>query len=140
MMARRPFGSADALQTAARDVWAALTPDDWREAFRHHPRIGDRASLRAKFAATRHLAEREQSGVDGAPDDVIDALAEANRAYEARFGYIFIVCATGKSASEMLAILRSRLQNDPATEIGIAAEEQAKITEIRIKSIHREGP
>ena len=135
MMARRPFGSTGALLAAARDVWGALAPGDWREAFRHHPKIGDQASLQAKFADTRHLAEREQSGVTGATDDVIDALAEANRVYEARFGYIFIVCATGKSAAEMLAILRDRLRSDPATELRIAAAEQAKITDIRIRRL-----
>jgi len=135
MMARRPFGSTATLLASARDEWHGLTPDDWREAFAHHPKIGDRATLRAKFASTRHLAEQEQSGVAGASDAVLDALAEGNRGYEEKFGYIFIVCATGKSAEEMLALLQVRLNNRPDVEIHIAAGEQAKITEIRLESL-----
>jgi 2-oxo-4-hydroxy-4-carboxy-5-ureidoimidazoline decarboxylase len=135
MVARRPFGSRDALSHAARDVWFALDPADWREAFSHHPRIGDRAALAARFAATRALSQQEQSGVAEAPDAVLDALAEGNEAYERRFGYIFIVCATGKRAEEMLALLRSRIDNDPAREIEIAAGEQAKITDLRLAGL-----
>jgi 2-oxo-4-hydroxy-4-carboxy-5-ureidoimidazoline decarboxylase len=127
MAARRPFGSRDALLGAARDEWFALGPADWLEAFRHHPKIGDRESLRQRFAQTAHLSEREQSGVDGAAEDVINALAEGNRAYEEKFGFIFIVCATGKSAEEMLHLLRARLPNPPDVEIRLAAEEQAKM-------------
>ena len=134
MMTRRPFGAGDAALAAARDEWFALDPEDWIEAFDHHPRIGDRDALRRKFAATRALSEREQSGVGGASEDVLAALLEGNRAYEARFGYIFIVCATGKSAEEMLALLEARLPNDPATEILIAAEEHAKICDLRLRS------
>ena len=132
MLHRRPFGDRAALLAAARDEWFALTPDDWREAFTHHPRIGDRESLARRFPSTAHLSAREQSGVDGAAEDVLTALADANRAYEQRFGYIFIVCATGRSADHMLALLRGRLGNDPAHEIRIAAEEQARITELRL--------
>jgi 2-oxo-4-hydroxy-4-carboxy-5-ureidoimidazoline decarboxylase len=135
MSARRPFQNRQVLLDAARDEWFALTSADWQEAFAHHPKIGDRESLRRRFADTRHLSEREQAGMDGAAADVLDALAEANERYEKRFGYIFIVCATGRSANEMLAILRERLQNDPATEIQIAATEQAKITELRLLQI-----
>jgi len=134
MLARWPFATLTDALTAGREEWFALTPDDWREAFTHHPKIGDRDTLRRRFPATHQLSEREQSGVAGAPDDVLDALAAANRAYEERFGYIFIVCATGKSANEMLAILNQRLGNEPAVEIGVAAEEQAKITALRITS------
>jgi 2-oxo-4-hydroxy-4-carboxy-5-ureidoimidazoline decarboxylase len=133
MLQRRPFRSQDALARAARDVWFALHEDDWREAFSHHPMIGDRDALRRRFPATHHLSEREQSGVSGASDDVLDALAEGNQQYADKFGYIFIVCATGKSADEMLALLRERLRNDPATEIRLAAEEQAKITDLRLR-------
>ncbi len=132
MLARRPFGSLEALRAAAREEWFALTPSDWREAFSHHPRIGDRESLRQRFAATRQLSENEQAGVRDAPDEVLEALAEGNLAYERRFGYIFIVCATGRTAEEMLALLRARLDNDPDQEILIAAEEQARITELRL--------
>lgn len=132
MLERRPFGSRDELLVAARDEWFALTPDDWREAFGHHPKIGDRESLRRRFATTAHLSEREQSGVAGASDDVVAALADGNRAYEEKFGYIFIVCATGRTADEMLRMLNERLPNGPADEIKIAAAEQAKITELRL--------
>jgi 2-oxo-4-hydroxy-4-carboxy-5-ureidoimidazoline decarboxylase len=132
MLARLPFASLANALTAARDEWFALTPDDWREAFQHHPKIGDREALRHRFPATHHLSEREQAGVGSASDDVLDELARLNRDYERRFGYIFIVCATGKSAEEMLGMLRERLGNDPSREIVIAAEEQARITRLRL--------
>jgi 2-oxo-4-hydroxy-4-carboxy-5-ureidoimidazoline decarboxylase len=134
MLARRPFGSRDAVLCAAREEWFALSPDDWIEAFNHHPRIGDRDSLRSRFAATRTLSAQEQSGVSGASEEVLTALLDGNREYEARFGYLFIVCATGKSAEEMLGLLRERLRNDPATEITVAAEEHAKICDLRLRS------
>jgi 2-oxo-4-hydroxy-4-carboxy-5-ureidoimidazoline decarboxylase len=132
MLARRPFGSQQALLAAARDEWFALSEPDWLDAFSHHPRIGDRASLAARFPATHDLSAKEQSAVAFATAPVIAELAEANQAYFDRFGFIFIVCATGKSAAEMLALLRARLPHDRATELRIAAEEQAKITAIRL--------
>jgi 2-oxo-4-hydroxy-4-carboxy-5-ureidoimidazoline decarboxylase len=132
MVQRRPFGDQATLLAAAREEWFALSEADWREAFAHHPKIGDRDTLRRRFASTRHLAEKEQDGVNAASEDVLATLADGNRMYEDRFGYIFIVCATGRSATEMLSSLQSRLEHDPATEIRIAAEEQAKITEIRL--------
>lgn len=132
MRARRPFGSQDAVLAAAREEWFALSEDDWRDAFRHHPRIGDRDALRSRFAATRDLSQREQSSVRGATEAVLTALAEANQEYEARFGYVFLVCATGRTAEEMLGLLRARMQNDPATEIGVAAAEHARICELRL--------
>jgi 2-oxo-4-hydroxy-4-carboxy-5-ureidoimidazoline decarboxylase len=132
MMSRRPFGHARAAVAAAHDEWFVLSPEEWREAFAHHPRIGDREALRRRFPATRALSEREQSGIDEASDDVLDALAGANRDYEARFGHIFIVCATGKTAAEMLGLIRERLQNDADTELRVAAEEHARICELRL--------
>ena len=135
MIDRRPFHSADRLLEDARRIWFSLDADDWREAFTHHPKIGDRAALQARFAATRHLSAHEQSGVDRAPDDLLGALERGNRLYEERFGYIFIVCATGKRADEMLALLESRLGNAPDVEIAIAAEEQARITALRLQQI-----
>lgn len=135
MLERRPFGSDASLLAAAQEEWFALTPADWQEAFAAHPRIGDRDALRHRFAETRHLASNEQAGVEGAPPDVLTALAEANAAYEARFGYIFIVCATGLTAEQMLAMLRARMTNDPWTELRIAAGEQAKITALRLAKI-----
>jgi 2-oxo-4-hydroxy-4-carboxy-5-ureidoimidazoline decarboxylase len=135
MLARRPFGSRVELLTAARDEWNALDSPDWREAFAHHPRIGDRDALAARFPATHELAAHEQAGIADATAGVLDALAEGNRRYEEKFGYIFIVCATGKSADEMLALLEARLPNDEATELRIAAAEQAKITELRLQKL-----
>jgi 2-oxo-4-hydroxy-4-carboxy-5-ureidoimidazoline decarboxylase len=136
MVALRPFGATDILLSAARREWFTLTPEDWKEAFTHHPKIGDRETLRARFPATHHLSEREQAGMAAASDRIIEALAQGNAAYERRFGYIFVVCATGKSAEEMLELLTARLQNDPGSEVRIAAEEQAKITELRLKQLN----
>jgi 2-oxo-4-hydroxy-4-carboxy-5-ureidoimidazoline decarboxylase len=132
LAAARPFADAAALYAAAESVWWELSPGDWREAFAHHPKIGDREALRARFASTAAWAAKEQAGALAAAEDVLDALAEGNRAYEERFGYIFIVCATGKTAAEMLALLRERLPNDPAKELLLAAGEQAKITRLRL--------
>ena len=135
MIARRPFESADDLCRAAAEIWASLDRPDWLGAFAAHPRIGDLDSLLKKFASTADWAKGEQAGVAGAGDDIIRSLATGNRDYEAKFGYIFIVCATGKSAAEMLAILRGRLENDAETEIAIAAVEQAKITRLRLERL-----
>jgi len=132
MIARRPFSEQNAALSAAHEEWFSLSADDWREAFTHHPRIGDRDVLLAKFASTRSLSEREQAGISGAAEDVLSALLDGNRDYEARFGHIFIVCAAEKSAGEILALLRARLTNDPAAEIRVAAEEHAKICELRL--------
>ena len=135
MLARRPFGSRVGLLIAARDEWNALEPQDWREAFAHHPKIGDREALAARFPTTHELAAGEQAGIADATADVLDALAKGNRRYEEKFGYIFIVCATGRSAQEMLTLLEARLPNDEATELRIAAAEQAKITELRLQKL-----
>jgi 2-oxo-4-hydroxy-4-carboxy-5-ureidoimidazoline decarboxylase len=134
MMQRRPFVSDAKLLFAARNEWFGLTEADWLEAFSHHPRIGDRAALEGRFPGTHDLSSREQAGVGAAHDDVLTALAEANQAYVDRFGFIFIVCATGKSADEMLALLRERLPHDRATELRRAAEEQATITALRLSN------
>ena len=135
MLRRRPFGSEERLATAAREAWVDLTHTDWLEAFSHHPKIGDRASLAKRFAATAHLSAQEQSRVDDATAQVLDDLAAGNRAYEDRFGYIFIVCASGKSAAEMLGLLHSRLRNTAEAEIRLAAHEQARITQLRLHSL-----
>ncbi len=135
MLGRRPFGSRAALLAAAREEWFALSREDWREAFGHHPKIGDLNALRTRFAATRHLAEREQAGVTGAPAEIFEALAQGNLAYQQKFGFIFIVCASGRSAAEMLDLLLTRFRNDPAAEILIAAEEQAQITARRLEDL-----
>ena len=136
MMAQRPFASRDDACATARRAWLALTPADWLEAFDHHPRIGERSAERGvvaqDFSPASAISAREQAGVASATDDVKQALAEGNREYEARFGHIYLVCATGRSADEMLRILRARLNNDPETELRVAAEEHAKICELRL--------
>jgi 2-oxo-4-hydroxy-4-carboxy-5-ureidoimidazoline decarboxylase len=134
MMKRRPFG--DSLIQAADEEWAQMERADILEAFQHHPRIGaDLDALRKKFASTATWASGEQSGVASADEETLRALQQGNIDYEARYGFIFIVCATGKSAGEMLAILRSRLSNDAEAELRIAAGEQAKITRIRLEKL-----
>lgn len=134
-----PFESIKALHTAAIDIWYdQCGPADWREAFAHHPKIGDLKSLEQKFASTQKWAGQEQQSVNTATQQTLKALAAGNTAYEQRFGYIFIVCATGKSAAEMLALLHNRLSNDPDTELRIAMGEQAKITAIRLNKLIEE--
>lgn len=133
-----PFVPADDLVELLEDAeeqWWTCSESDWKEAFAQHPRIGDTASLKKKFASTADWAAGEQSGVQGADEATIRALADGNRMYEAKFGYIFIVCATGKPAAEMLELLRSRLGNTPEEEIRIAADEQNKITKLRIEKL-----
>jgi 2-oxo-4-hydroxy-4-carboxy-5-ureidoimidazoline decarboxylase len=132
MMERRPFRSQARLLAAARIEWFGLSENDWLEAFAQHPRIGDRASLEARFPKTHDLSSKEQSGIGIAGADVLTALTKANTDYFERFGFIFIVCATAKTAQEMLALLLSRLLNDRPTELRTAAEEQAKITAQRL--------
>ncbi len=136
MLGRRPFGTDDALHRAADEVWATMERSDILEAFDHHPRIGaDLGALREKFASTADWSGGEQASVAEASEATLQALRDGNVAYEARFGHIFIVCATGKSAAEMLALLEARLPNEPAEELRIAAAEQAKITHLRIDKI-----
>jgi len=133
-----PFFPAEDLVELLEDAeeqWFNCSTADWKEAFSKHPRIGDVKSLERKFASTAKWASGEQSGVATASADVINALAKGNVDYEAKFGYIFIVFATGKTAEEMLEILQSRLQNDPAREIEIAADEQNKITKLRLEKL-----
>ncbi|HMO50184.1 MAG TPA: 2-oxo-4-hydroxy-4-carboxy-5-ureidoimidazoline decarboxylase [Kiritimatiellia bacterium] len=132
MAERRPYQSRAEVQAAAVAVWRGLSQADWLEAFAAHPRIGDINSLREKYANTKGWASGEQSGVAAADDAVLRGLAEGNRAYEEKFGFIFIVCATGKSAAEMLGLLEARLPNPRDREMENAAAEQQKITDLRI--------
>lgn len=132
MQERRPFRDMHHLVAVADEVWNTLSHDDWKEAFSHHPKIGDIIDLRKRFPATAQLSEGEQSGLALTTEKVLKALAEGNNLYEAKFGYIFIVCATGKTAEEMLEIMHKRLNNIASEEIRIAAGEQAKITSLRL--------
>lgn len=131
----RPFAYKKTLLEQARLQWELCGPPDWLEAFTHHPKIGDLKSLEKKFASTRQWAGGEQKGVNTADQQILAALAQGNDDYEKKFGYIFIVCATGKSAGEMLEILKKRLPNQPEEEIQIAQGEQMKITLIRLEKL-----
>ena len=131
MAAARPFATIQAMTDAADNIWNGLAPRDWLEAFGAHPRIGETGRSEA-------WAQQEQSGAREVSDAVREWLRDANRAYEARFGYIFIVCATGNSAGEMLSNLEQRLANDPDAEIRVAAEEQRKITRVRMEKLMHE--
>ena len=136
MLGRRPFHARQALLEAADDVWAELESNDWLEAFTHHPRIGEQhAALATVAREARTWSAAEQSGAAAAAEDVATALAEGNRAYEARFGFIFLICATGLSADTMLATLQRRLRNDAESELRVAAEEQRKITRLRLEKL-----
>ncbi|HUL44229.1 MAG TPA: 2-oxo-4-hydroxy-4-carboxy-5-ureidoimidazoline decarboxylase [Bacteroidota bacterium] len=135
MAERLPYTDIEVLLAAANEIWNAMGPEEWKEAFSHHPRIGDIKDLRKRFSSAGELAAGEQSGVSGTPETTLKMLSEGNALYEAKFGYIFIVCATGKSADEMLRLLNERLDNRPLEEIRIAAAEQAKITRLRIQKL-----
>jgi len=136
MLARRPFASRAAVFVAAAEVRAKLGPEDYLEAFSHHPEIGANLDeLRQKFAATADLSRAEQGAAVGASEETLIALRRGNQAYRARFGYSFIVCATGKSAQQMLELLEARLPNSADRELEIAAAEQAKITHLRLEKL-----
>lgn len=135
MIARRPFQSDEELFRIADELWQSLSESDWKEAFAHHPKIGDVESIRKRFGATGQWASGEQAGVQTATEEVLRGLAEENRRYEEKFDYIFIVCATGKSAGEMLNLLKERMNNNGSTEIKVAAAEQMKITRIRLAKV-----
>ena len=135
MLAHRPFGSLMRILDEADEVWWSLAPDDWREAFDHHPRIGEQSAAAPQGAVARAWSADEQRGVTHSSEATRQALADGNREYERKFGHIYLVYAAGKSAEEMLALLRSRLSNDPATELHVAAGEQAKITRLRLEKL-----
>ena len=135
MEAQRPFGDARELFAAADEIWRSLGESDWLEAFAAHPKIGGRRAAREQDPQAEAWSEQEQSGASIAAQATLAELDEANRAYEEKFGHIFIVCATGKTAAEMLALLLARLPNDAATELRNAAEEQRKITRLRLEKL-----
>lgn len=132
---KRPFPSREALVAAADREWSRTSREEWLEAMSHHPRIGGKDALRAKFAATKAWSSGEQASVASADEATLDALEKGNADYESKNGFIFIVCATGKSAAEMLALLKARLPNTKEQELAIAAGEQAKITRIRLEKL-----
>lgn len=132
---RRPYESLEQLIAKASDVWWALEEADWLEAFRSHPKIGEKKAASAVSAQSQQWSAQEQQGVQHAAQETTDKLAKLNVDYEKKFGFIFIVCATGKSSDEILALLEKRLPNEPAAELPIAAAEQAKITELRLRKL-----
>lgn len=119
----------------AEKIWFDLTEKDWLEAFTHHPKIGDLASLGKKFGSTKDFTTNEQSSVNYASMETLKELAEYNDKYEKKFGFIFIVCATGKTADEMLALIKERINNNYETELRIAMGEQNKITKLRLEKL-----
>jgi len=131
----RPFSTFAALVKGAAEVWASLTTSDWEEAFRAHPRIGEKKAAPSQGATAAAWSRGEQSRVDDASAAVLEELRKVNEAYEAKFGRTYIVCATGKTADEMLAIARARMQNAPDAELRAAADEQRKITELRLAKL-----
>jgi allantoicase len=133
MVQARPFVSVEALQEQALEHWNVLQSSDWLEAFAGHPRIGQKKAATDQSAQSHQWSKQEQASMDTAADTVQEELAAANERYFEKFGYIFIVCATGKSPQEMLDILNSRLPNDADTELPIAAGQQAEITALRLE-------
>jgi OHCU decarboxylase len=131
----RPFPNLESHLTAANDTWWSLDRSDWLEAFRSHPKIGEKKAAGRVSAQSQQWSGQEQAGIASAARETVDSLAALNRSYERRFGFIFIICATGKTPDEMLSALRERLRNDPETELPIAATEQGKITELRLKKL-----
>jgi 5-hydroxyisourate hydrolase / 2-oxo-4-hydroxy-4-carboxy-5-ureidoimidazoline decarboxylase len=136
VMEKFPFASEKELLESATNTWYSVcTEKDWKEAFTHHPKIGDLEQLEKKFASTKQLAGKEQSGVSKEDHELITELFKANQDYEKKFGFIFIVFASGRSGREMLTLLNDRLQNDPGEELQVAMGEQHKITVNRLKKV-----
>ena len=132
MVARRPFPDPAGLSAAADEVWSRMQESDWMEAFSCHPRIGERTVPHAT-SQSAEWSRQEQSSTTTAKGELLAQLAELNSAYEGRFGFTYIVCATGKTTDEMLAILKQRLANDRETELREAAEQQRQIMQIRLR-------
>ena len=132
MLAARPFASSEALHEFADRVWATLDGPDFLEAFAQHPAIGARPEALSAWSAEEQARAAASGNTEGAMQ-----LQALNAAYATRFGYTFIVCATGKTADDVLASLRARLHNDATTELAIAAAEQARITHLRLEKVAR---
>ena len=135
MAARRPFPDTDSLLRAADAVWWELETTDWLEAFSHHPKIGERRAAHNVSEEARRWSEEEQSTTRLAREETMRELVAANREYERKFGFIFIVCATGKRTEEMLTLLKERINNDTGKELRVAAEEQRRITHLRLRKL-----
>ena len=131
----RPFPNLESLLAVADETWWSLDRSDWLEAFRSHPKIGEKKAAGKVSVQSQQWSGQEQAEVASAARETVDSLAALNRAYEQKFGFIFIICATGKTPDVMLSALRERLQNDPEAELPIAAAEQSKITGLRLKKL-----
>lgn len=135
MAESRPFANAEGLFDRAREISESLTDEDWLEAFRAHPKIGESKAASAQTQQEQRWSSQEQSAMQSASTDTVARLASGNQEYESKFGFIFIVCASGKSPDEMLAMLNNRLRNDLQTELSVAAQEQQKITRLRLEKL-----
>ena len=135
MVKRRPYESVDQLLATADSIWESSGKAAWHEAFSHHPRIGESASAAERTGRAQAWSQGEQAGARMASSGVHDQMALVNRAYEAKFGHIYIASAAGKSAEDLLSLARVRLSNDPETELKAAAEEQGKITRLRLNQL-----
>lgn len=131
----RPFKNETDLKQCANEVWWTLTADDWLEAFKSHPKIGEKKAAATTSTQSQAWSETEQSGMRQTAAATATSLASLNQKYEDKFGHIFIVCAAGKTADELLGNLRERINNAPGDELRIAAQEQAKITELRLAKL-----
>lgn len=138
MCEERPFHDLQELLAKADAEWWSLEEEDWLEAFSRHPKIGETKSERAQSAEAQQWSAEEQAGTHAADYTTRRALVELNQEYAEKFGFIYIICATGKSGDEMLAILRERLGNDVETEMRVAAEEQRRITHLRLQKLLEE--
>jgi allantoicase len=131
----RPFATRAQVSEASDKIWTALSHDDWLEAFRHHPPIGGKQAATKQSATASRWSSAEQSRAQVAPSAVLTAIAEGNRAYAAKFGYVFLICATAKTSEEILQAMKQRMSNNPETELRVAAEEQRKITRLRLEKL-----
>jgi len=135
MLARRPFAGEAEFFEAADKTWSVLAHEDWLEAFQHHPPIGETRAAAKQSATASRWSAKEQSSAQKAAPEMLEGLAGQNRAYAEKFGYVFLICATGKSSAQILNAVRQRLPNDPDTELRVAAEEQRKITRLRLEKL-----
>ena len=135
MLQRMPYSDLAYVLDTAEKTWAALDPSDWMEAFRHHPPIGGKNAEKTQSAKSKRWSKGEQSAARAASPQTVAELARGNAEYHAKFGHVFLICATGINSDEILASLSQRLPNDPGVELRIAAEEQRKIMRIRLEKL-----
>ena len=139
MATARPYRTLENLTATANELWWSLDRNDWLEAFRSHPKIGEKKAADPVSTQASQWSGQEQAGVTAASQETVDSLASLNRAYEEKFGFIFIICATGKTSAEMMSSLRERLEHDAVDELPIAATEQSKITALRLNKLLTSG-